>query len=236
MTDDARLAAFLSEVICHDRVCPVPIRWDELWTRLGRPSAIGGPLILSGWAFSTDREKRARFFDHIRFAFSAGRAVELEVFLGGLAAHEWHECPEHALDRSYGRALIDDVQRWTRSTSKAAALIRSGYAALAGRSAYSKTELAETVFLYHLLFDEPLQASGEDPGARKLRPNIDPENLPEGVPDAIRGELERIRDTGCHESLLTELLVCIREADMPFDRDSIADFVADVFEEVERAS
>jgi hypothetical protein len=30
--------------------------------------------------------------------------------------------------------------------------------------------------------------------------------------------------------------VCIREADMPFDRDSIADFVADVFEEVERAS
>lgn len=235
MTDDARLAALLAEVTRHDRICPVPIRWDELWTRLGRPSAVSGPLILSGWAFSTDREKRARFFDHIRFAFNAGRAFELEVFLGGLAANEWHVCPEDALDRSYGNALIEDVQRRTRATSKAAALIRSGCAPLAGRSAYSKIELAETVFLYHLLFDEPVRASGTNPGTQELRPKFDSESLLEDVPDAIRVELLRIRDSRYHEPLLTELLVCIHDADLPFDRESIADFVAEVFEEVEHA-
>ena len=70
------------------RICPNPRPWSEAWKHLTRysemhkctPPLPPKPLILSGWAYSNDNEKKDRWEDTIRWATDNGCA-ELVNFI-----------------------------------------------------------------------------------------------------------------------------------------------------------
>lgn len=79
------------------RVVPQPLRWKELWESLDGKTQQGNgswtpplPLILSGWSFSDDRQKRARLFEHLDWALQQGQLGQVTDFLMGLAESDWY--------------------------------------------------------------------------------------------------------------------------------------------------
>lgn len=58
------------------RICPNPMQWGEIFNRLSehaqshqcRPSSPPSPLILSGWAYSNDVEKKQRWEETVAWA------------------------------------------------------------------------------------------------------------------------------------------------------------------------
>lgn len=62
------------------RVCPNPIPWNEIFKQLSKhaeahrcnPPAPPRPLILAGWAFSSDIEKKRRWEETVAWANSNG--------------------------------------------------------------------------------------------------------------------------------------------------------------------
>jgi hypothetical protein len=75
----------------EDRVCPQPVSWNQLWTILGAPQGIlAAPLILAGWVYSNDEQKRLRLVEHIRFAEQQGNLARASAFLRSLRESEWH--------------------------------------------------------------------------------------------------------------------------------------------------
>lgn len=76
MSEEEQLQQLLVFASSGDRICPQPGEWDAIWRLPGQPCGdLGPPLILSGWAFSTDREKRERFAEHFD-AEAANSALE----------------------------------------------------------------------------------------------------------------------------------------------------------------
>lgn len=78
------------------RLVPMPKHWKTLWNMLvdKKQSADGSwnpalPLILAGWNFSDDREKRARFMEHLEWAISHGQINEVREFLTSLDDQDW---------------------------------------------------------------------------------------------------------------------------------------------------
>lgn len=83
---------------CSDksRVCPVPIRWNELWELLPskQRKATGGwepslPLILGAWHETTNLEKIARLNEHLKWAADHGSLDELRTFICSLEESDW---------------------------------------------------------------------------------------------------------------------------------------------------
>jgi hypothetical protein len=77
------------------RVCPLPRPWDRLHRHLtslkpGDADRPPVPLILAGWNFSSDSEKRMRLIDQLDWARQHGVLVEARVFLAGLSPDDWH--------------------------------------------------------------------------------------------------------------------------------------------------
>lgn len=78
------------------RVCPTPIKWNDLWEMLPnrRRSNIGWepplPLVLGAWWHTSDQEKRERLIEHIQWADRHGALDRVDAFLRGLPEHEWH--------------------------------------------------------------------------------------------------------------------------------------------------
>ena len=64
------------------RICPNPIPWDAAFRRLEhfatthpcKPPAPPRPLILNGWVFSSDAEKRQRWEETVAWATANGCA------------------------------------------------------------------------------------------------------------------------------------------------------------------
>lgn len=79
-----------------DRVCPQPMRWNELWKMLPDRQRRGGgwqpsvPLILGGWWHSSNLEKMLRLKEHIEWAESHGCLAQVDAFIRGLSKDEWH--------------------------------------------------------------------------------------------------------------------------------------------------
>ena len=76
----------------NNRVCPIPIKWQEVLDILkigvGNPGYLT-PLILGGWD-STDEEKRDRVNKQIEYAASNPEMYKkLENFLLGLKDDQW---------------------------------------------------------------------------------------------------------------------------------------------------
>jgi len=114
MTTD-KLNQLLALASADDRICPVPILWDKFWTLIGRPSQTR-PLILAGWAFSSDRDKRECFQAQIRYAADHGMLDQAEAFIHGLRPDEWHTCSPSGVDWNYGDAIAEDERNRDKSS------------------------------------------------------------------------------------------------------------------------
>jgi len=109
MSVDERKEALLRHCEEHGRVCPQPGKWHELWQLIGAPERDGlsPPLILGGWAFSSNREKRERFRSHVSYAAENGLLNDVEQFISRLGEEDWHSCGADRLDWNFG----DEIAR-----------------------------------------------------------------------------------------------------------------------------
>lgn len=97
MTDDAdQLERLLAYVQAEGRICPQPDHWNRMWDMLPDKRRVGGgwspalPLILGGWWYSTDLDKRLRLREHIEYAAERGVLTEVDLFLRGLSPEQWY--------------------------------------------------------------------------------------------------------------------------------------------------
>ena len=102
-------------VTSNERVCPQPMKWDKMWQVMGSPSRNipdfpGLPLILNGWHMSTDKEKRLRLIEQIKFGNQMGTLDKVDKFLRALSEDDWHHCPEERLNAPSGGELM--VEEW----------------------------------------------------------------------------------------------------------------------------
>ena len=71
MNNDKELA--IAYVSSKGRICPNPQEWMALSEIIGMngPGRKFVPLILAGWAFTSDAQKRARVIEQIEYVFSS---------------------------------------------------------------------------------------------------------------------------------------------------------------------
>ncbi|QWE05353.1 hypothetical protein [Polynucleobacter sp. JS-JIR-II-50] len=71
MSKDKELA--IAYVSSKGRICPNPQEWMALSEIIGMngPGRKLVPLILAGWAFTSDAQKRARVIEQIEYVFSS---------------------------------------------------------------------------------------------------------------------------------------------------------------------
>jgi hypothetical protein len=92
---DPVLASLLEYVRAQERVCPMPLRWQELWEMLpGRPRRGPGgepppPLIRGEWWSTPSFAKMDRLAEHIGYAAAHGLLAEVDRFLRALPEAEW---------------------------------------------------------------------------------------------------------------------------------------------------
>ena len=82
----------------NGRVCPQPIRWNEIWEMLPDRERAGGgwrpslPLILGAWWYASVAEKRQRLQEHLEYAAVKGILDRAGEFLRALPEDQWfHE-------------------------------------------------------------------------------------------------------------------------------------------------
>ena len=82
----------ISYVQSNDRVCPVPMVWQELYEILSNTKKKPPPpLILGAWWHSTDNEKAQRLIAHIKHADENGAFKEIASFILSIPDSDWHK-------------------------------------------------------------------------------------------------------------------------------------------------
>ena len=82
------------------RVCPQPIRWNELWEMLPNRTRVGSgwepalPLILAAWHTTPALSKTLRLEEHVRWAQQNSALNDVAAFLRGLKEEDWHHVGE----------------------------------------------------------------------------------------------------------------------------------------------
>ncbi|MBA2126065.1 hypothetical protein DLM45_07490 [Hyphomicrobium methylovorum] len=235
MSDEEQLQRLLVFASSEDRICPQPGKWDAIWRLLGQPRGdLEPPLILSGWAFSTDREKRERFSEHLRFARSKGRLYEVDRFVRSLKEDDWHTCDAAHLDRSYGDAIRQDQERRSRAVNRVRDIIASVADIENNGSAFARENLAELIFLFYLMLDPDdllrrLEQTLSD-NARIASAVEDAEwSLLDGVAPGVSDELRKIINARKAEAVFLEILAAIHESRLPLDRDVVEEIVSEAF-------
>jgi hypothetical protein len=90
------LRSFVAQMDREGWICPNPAPWNRLWEMLPEKRQIGNgwepsvPLILAGWAYSTDAQKRERFLTHLAWADDHGAVEAVLKFLESLSQEDWH--------------------------------------------------------------------------------------------------------------------------------------------------
>ncbi len=84
----------ISYVSSDGRICPNPVEWNRVSRIIGvaQPGHQCVPLILAGWAFSSDLQKRERLIAQIKFAQTLGEE-QFEIFsqaLCRLKKEDWY--------------------------------------------------------------------------------------------------------------------------------------------------
>lgn len=80
----------------NDRVCPLPMRWQELYELLPNKKRKGGgwepaaPLILAAWSETPAISKIIRLREHIEWAERQGCLYRVHAFLKSLPENDWH--------------------------------------------------------------------------------------------------------------------------------------------------
>jgi hypothetical protein len=215
------------------RICPLPQQWDELWKLIGAPNELM-PLILSGWAFSTDRQKRERFQAQVEYAQKIGFGEEIQLFLSKLRHDQWHYCWEDHLDFDYSEVIHEDYQHMLaqeKAEQKAIETARALYSELRSfndGAAYAPNNLGDFLDRWYARFC----CHSFDINARiaEIEASLSLDEQTEwSIPasDAVEAELE-----ACKLKLKTELLLLKLEQTRTqyFNADG-SDFWRDVFGE-----
>ncbi|MCD4813430.1 hypothetical protein K8S19_07045 [bacterium] len=77
------------------RVCPVPMKWKEVWELLPNKNRKGSswepslPLILAAWYDTPAILKMIRLKEHINWAEQHGVLDEISFFLRNLSESDW---------------------------------------------------------------------------------------------------------------------------------------------------
>lgn len=80
----------------EDRVCPKPIKWEDLWKLLKNKKRNGNswipslPLILAAWDFTSDSSKKERLIEHLKWADEQNQLDEIFQYLSALNESDWH--------------------------------------------------------------------------------------------------------------------------------------------------
>lgn len=84
----------------NGRVCPSPIKWNELWmmlpnrSRRNNSNAPAQPLILAAWHEASDEQKAIRFREHLAWAEKHGGLDGVDTFLRNLSESDWYHLNE----------------------------------------------------------------------------------------------------------------------------------------------
>jgi hypothetical protein len=76
------------------RVCPMPVRWNELYELLPNKKQVGAgwipalPLILAAW-YEPDLSKMLRLEEHLKWASNNNALNNVDQFLRKLPESEW---------------------------------------------------------------------------------------------------------------------------------------------------
>ena len=96
MADENQLLASLQEYVrAKQRVCPMPVRWSELWEMLPGRERRGAswepppPPIRGEWWSTPSFSKMERLAEHISYAHAHGVLAEVDRFLRALPEGEW---------------------------------------------------------------------------------------------------------------------------------------------------
>lgn len=233
-----RLRLLLELSRTNDRICPNAAKWHQLWELLGSPSGVPPPLVLSGWAFSTDRQKRDRFAQHLEFAAETGKLSDVEQFVSTLADDEWHRSPEGHLDWSYGDALRQEEDARQDAVQEA----RRYYACLrtlTNEPAYEQPAFFETLWCYWLLFatdDVAEFYKGLDKTLKSYSGLVDDPDytfFDESISSLAADTCREIARQKRIEAAMINILMCIsppdRSGHIHVDRDCVSEFLDDVF-------
>lgn len=80
----------------NDRVCPTPMKWNDLYKLLPDTRRIGNgwepalPLILGAWHEASDSAKQLRLEEHVAWANDQGAIEVVDGFLRGLDESDWY--------------------------------------------------------------------------------------------------------------------------------------------------
>ena len=239
--DEDKVDALLRYACEGNRICPNPDKWLEFWKLIGSPSKsiLPPPLILGGWAFSSDREKRNRFAEHVRFAADNGFTDKTQEFVSSLVGADWHTSPDRLLDWSYGQALIEDEAKRQATIERA----RSLYAQLreiSNSRAFDQARFGATLCLYYVLF---ISETDVQTKIARLHESIqsyvslaeaDQTFIFEGTDEIVIAEVKSLKDRMHIELLLLEILQCIAPPNstgqVSTARGDIDEFLGDVFD------
>jgi hypothetical protein len=98
--DMATLEEVLAEAQKNNRICPQPLKWQQLFhmlldkARKGAAWEPSGPLTLAAWWDTSALLKILRLREHIEWADSHGCLEEVNSFLCGLPEDQWHHIGE----------------------------------------------------------------------------------------------------------------------------------------------
>jgi hypothetical protein len=93
--DSSQLALILEFVKAEQRVCPMPVRWQEMWESLPGRQRRGSswepspPLILGEWWSTPSFAKMERLAEQINYAAGHDALAEVDRFLRALPEAEW---------------------------------------------------------------------------------------------------------------------------------------------------
>lgn len=93
--DAHKLRELLEYVKANDRVCPMPIKWNELYEILHREHRVENgwhpplPLILAAWYDTPALLKILRLQEHIEYAAQNGALAQVDEYLRHLNEEDW---------------------------------------------------------------------------------------------------------------------------------------------------
>lgn len=93
MNTKNEVEVFKEECRAKERVCPVPMKWNDLFKLIKRKTDKKGlalPLILAAWHDTPNLLKMMRFEEHIKFAYDNGEFENIKRFLDNLTEEQWH--------------------------------------------------------------------------------------------------------------------------------------------------
>jgi hypothetical protein len=143
----------IAYVTSNERVCPKPMKWDEMWKLMGSlsrniPDFPGLPLILNGWGISTDKQKRLRLIEHIKFGNQIGVLDKIDGFLRALSEDDWHHCPEKGLNAPSGCELMAEDWREFQDRLQQARVLYQELIGTTNFAGFDKNNLEELLSTY----------------------------------------------------------------------------------------